>query len=739
MKQLVQNLKTGRLDLIEVPVPALKPGGVLVRNVNSAVSIGTEKLMMEFAKKSLLGKALARPDLTKQVIDLARTEGPVRAYKLAVDRLDTPMPLGYSSTGVVLEVGEGVDEFAVADRVACAKGGFASHAEVVFIPRNLCVKVPENVDFESAAFAAVGAIALHAVRLCEVGIGEKVAIIGLGLLGQLAVQIAKAAGLSVFGSDPDPDKVARARQLGTDEVSQAEREEVIGRARAFTGGHGFDAVIILASAASNEPLEIAAEVCREKGKIVVPGMVKLDIPREVFYRKELSLVVSRAWGPGFGDPYFETKGIDYPRAYVRWNERTNMGQFLDLVSQGKVQVQPLITHRFKIDEAERVYEALSRDELGKSVGILFTYDVEPKPPAHRLELKKPKGFRLKERVSVGFIGAGTFAMSTVLPIVKKMTAVRLRGVATATGPTGKRAGEKFGFEYCTTDYTELLNDPEIDAVLIATRHDLHARFAAEALSRGKDVFVEKPLALTLNQLKDVAAAYDKSPQQRLMVGFNRRFSPFAQTAKRLLAPITEPLVINYRVNAGFIPKESWIHDPDQGGGRILGEVCHFIDFAQFLTGSLPSRVYAESLRGTGVYGPDENVVVTVTFKNGSVVSITYVANGNRAFPRERVEVFGGGAVCVIDNFKTMLFTWGVKKRTMTRFNKDIGHRGEFAAFFNAIRKGEPSPMSMEEIIYTALATFAIEESLRTGAPVKIDPKDLGILEENRWRLLPESG
>ena len=725
MKQLVQNYRTGELKLEEVPAPMVRPGGVLVRTVNSVVSVGTEKLMMEFARKSLLGKARARPDLAKQVIDLARTEGPMRAYELAINRLDMPVPLGYSSSGTVLEVGRGVGEFTVGDRVACSRGSFASHAEIVFVPRNLCVQVPENVDFESAAFATVGAISLHALRLAELTIGERVAIIGLGLLGQLAVQIAKASGLSVFGSDPDLYKLTLARQQGVDEVSRAEKDEVIGRARAFTQGDGFDAVIILASAASNEPLEIAAEICREKGKIVVPGMVKLDIPRDVFYRKELSLVVSRGGGPGFDDPEFETRGIDYPRAYVRWTERTNMAQFLDLVSRGKVQVHPLITHRFRIEEAERAYESLNRGMLDKYVGILLTYDATPRPLVRRIELKKAEGARPGEKVSIGLIGAGTFAASTMLPILRKMGGVRLKGVATATGPTGKRAGERFGFEYCTTDYTELLKDPEIDGILIATRHDLHARFAAEGLSHGKDVFVEKPLALTLDQLKEVVAAYAKNPG-RLMVGFNRRFSPFALMAKRLLAPINEPLVIHYRVNAGFIARDSWVHDPNQGGGRILGEICHFVDFAQFLTDSPPLKVYAESLRGTGVYAPDENVAVTVSFANGSVASITYVANGDKAFPRERVEVFGGGGVCVIDNFKSLLFSRGGGKRKARRFNKDIGHRNEFAAFFDAIRKGEPCPMRMEEIIYTTLATFAIEESLARGAPVTVDLKDLEI-------------
>lgn len=728
MKQVVQNLKNGELKVIEVPSPHLRPGGILVSNVNSVISLGTEKLMMDFAQKSLLGKARARPDLARKVIELARSGGLMEAYRQVSGRLDKFTPLGYSSAGVVLEVGEGVDEFKVSDRVSCARGDFASHAEIIFVPKNLCVKIPDNVDFDSAAFATLGAIALHAIRLCELSLGENLAIIGLGLLGQLAVQLAKASGYRVFGMDTNGDKVSLAKKLGADDGAVAGKEAV-DRARSFSKGYGFDAVLILASTTSNQPLEIAADICREKGKIVAPGMVRLNVPRETFYHKELSLIVSRAWGPGIYDATYELKGIDYPYAYVRWTERKNMAQFLELVADGKVQLKPLITHRFKIDDAETAYRAIMEDTSGKYIGVVLCYDVQERTDlAAKIQLKKGVK-KAKEQINVGLVGAGTFATTTILPITKKLPFVNLRGVASATGPSGKHAGDKFGFEYCTTDYKELLKDPDIDCVLIATRHNLHAKLAIEALNHGKDVFVEKPLALSLPELKEVITTH-KQNSGRLMVGFNRRFSPFSLKAKQFLSSMNEPLVMNYRVNAGFIPKESWVHDPSEGGGRILGEVCHFIDLAQFFTSSLPTKVYAEALRDTGIYTPNENVAITVTFKNGSIASIIYTASGDNSFPRERVEIFGGGSVCVIDNFRSLVITRRGRKKRIWKLNRDMGHQNEFSAFFSAMQKGEEAPADFKEYIYTTLATFAIEESLSKGTPVEIDPnRDLGDLRE----------
>ncbi len=726
MKQLVQNFKTGKLDLIEVPVPALRPGGVLVRNVNSLVSIGTEKSTTEFAKKSILGKARARPDLANKVIQLAKSGGLLEAYRQVMNRLDKEIPLGYSSAGIVIGVGAGVGDFKVGDRVACSRGGFASHAEVIFVPENLCAKLPENVDFESGAFATVGAIALHSVRLCELALGENLAIIGLGLLGQLAVQIAKASGYRVFGMDINPAKVSLSKELGADDGAVIGSDDDMNRAIRFTGGWGFDAVLIFASTPSNQPLETAAEICREKGKVVVPGLVGLSVPRETFYQKELSLVVPRAWGPGFSDSDFELLGIDYPYAYVRWTERRNMEQVLELMQSGKLKVGPLVTDRFKIGDALTAYTAIAEDRSGNHIGVLIGYDTEASGPlATRIQLagaRKPG----KDKVNVGLIGAGTFAATTLLPNIRKMPSINLKGVATATGPSGKHVGGKFGFEYCTTDYREILEDPGIDCVLIATRPRLHAEIVLEALRHGKDVFVEKPLCLAPSELKEIVSVLKEKPQ-RLMVGYNRRFSSLAVKTREFLKGIGEPLIVRYLIDTAPFAKEAYLIDPNEGGGIVRGDWGLLIDLAQFLTGSLPASVYACVLPNAGNYSRNENLTVTLTFRNGSTASLIWVASGGVSFNRERLEVFGGGAECTIENFRSLVIE---KRKTRTKkvwkLNRDIGHHNEFAAFFKAIQKGEPSPVSIEETIYTALATFAIEESLRTGAPVKVDPRDLGV-------------
>ncbi len=727
MKQLVQNFKTGELKLIEVPVPHLQPGGVLVRNEKSVVSVGTEKLMLDFAQKSLIGKALARPDLTRQVIDFARNEGFLNAYRQATRRLDNLTPLGYSSSGVVVEVGEGVPDLEVGDRVSCSRGGFASHAEFVFVPQNFCVKIPENVGFEQAAFTTVGAIALHSVKLCGLKSGDRVAIIGLGLLGQMAVQIAKAAGYKVFGTDSDENKTVVACRLGCDEVAVVGIDDIVSKAAGFTAGNGFDAVVIFASAPSSEPVETAAQISRQHGKMVVPGMVKLDIPREAFYQKELNFVVPKGWGPGFDDPDFSVSKED--AEWIPWTARQNMEEFLRLVSEGKVNLEPLITHRFSVAEAERAYKAITDDKSGQYIGVILEYEAEKSSPiTSKIDLeKKPHLREAQGQIQVGLIGAGQFATGTMLPLIKDTPFIHLKGIATATGLTGKHAGSKYGFDYCTTDYTELLNDSQIDCILIATRHDLHASMVAQALQHGKHVFVEKPLALTIDQLKEVIAAYEAS-RRCLMVGFNRRYSPFARKARELLQGINEPLVINCRVNAGPIPKESWVHDSSQGGGRVLGEVCHFVDLTQFLTGALPRKVYAETLGNTGVYNADENVTITIAFSNGSLASITYIANGDKSYPRERVEIFGGGAVCVIDNYKSLVFTSTSRRKKMSKYNKDSGHKDEFKAFFSMLHDEKQPMVDFEGYVYTTLATFCIERSIAQGNPIELDPEnDLGWL------------
>ena len=724
MKQIIQNYKTGKIKLAEVPVPAIKSGGVLVRNVVSLISAGTERLMIDLAKKSLLGKAIARPDLLKQVINKAKSEGIKEAHRQAVSRLDTPVPLGYSCAGEVMEAGEGVDDFKIGDKVACFGSGYASHAEVVFVPKNLCVKIPEGVSYEDGAFAGVGAIALHAVRTADPQLEKNIAVIGLGLLGLISVQLLKSSGCNVFGIDVDEEKTSLALELGADDVAITS-DDVITKVKSFSGGNGADAVIIFASTKSNKPVELAAEIAQEGAKIVVPGMVDLKLPRKAFYEKELKLIVSRAAGPGAYDPVFEERGVDYPISYVRWTEKRNMEAFLNLMAKGRINLDKLITHRFKIEEAEKAYEMLTRKSSEKYIGVLFCYDREKSLTA-KIDIRKQQVNQRKKKreINIGLIGAGLFAKGTILPILRKIPYVNLRGIATTTGSSARHVGDKYGFEYCSSDYEEILNDQDIDCVIIATRHNLHAKMVIEALEKGKDVFVEKPLALSIEELKNVVDSW-KNQQGRLMVGFNRRFSPFSVKAKEWLGSINEPLVIHCRVNAGFIPNSSWVHDPNQGGGRVIGEVCHFIDLIQYFTDSTPSEVYATNL-ASNVYKASDNVTINLKMSNGSIGSITYVGNSDKAFPRERIEIFGGGAACVIENFKKLEFVQSGNRKRLSRFNVDRGHKDEFKTFFNTLLKGRSAPVDLSEYIYTTLTTFAVEESLRKGAPVQLSLNNVGL-------------
>ena len=754
MKQVVQSYRSGNIRIVETPVPQTRPGCLQVRTVASLVSIGTEKYMLELAGKSLLGKALARPDLARQVIAKVQADGILEAWRQAMGRLDSPVPLGYSLAGVIVDVGHGLDSFTVGGRVACGGHPYASHAEVVSVPRNLCAEMPDNVDFESAAFAMLGAIALHAVRTAEVALGEKIAVIGLGLLGQIAAQLLNAAGCHVFGTDIDPRKAEMALQHGA-EATAVGRQATADAVRQWTGGLGADAVIIFASTSKNDPIEVAAETARERARIVVPGLVGLNIPRKVFYEKELQLVVSRSAGPGIYDPDYEAKGVDYPVPYVRWTWQRNMAEFLALLSQGKVQVGHLITHRFPIERATEAYKLIMEGREpyigvlinypsvvhGPQSATLLTRKVDMKPTATQRS-RQPR-VSSRPTVTIGLIGAGLFANTTLLPALKKVPGVNLRGVATATGLSGHHTGTKFGFEYATTDYHGLLNDPEIDCILIATRHHLHACLVMEALQADKHVFVEKPLALNEEELREIVRAYreanqridestnaqtrnSKSEIRKLMVGFNRRFSPFSVATKDFFAGWQEPLVINCRVNAGFIPGDSWVHDPLEGGGRIIGEVCHFVDLIQYLAGVNPVRVYAETPSTSGAYRASDNVVISLKLADGAVATITYTAAGDKGFPRERIEVFGGGTVAVIDNFKSATFVRAGKTRRMRKWwSVDRGHQTEMEAFVSAIRNGREMPVPFEDYVSTTLTTFMIEESLVKGMPI---PVSLGILD-----------
>ena len=737
MKQVTQTKRSGQVSVEDVPPPALRPGGVLVSTAYSVISAGTERAKVELAQKSLVGKARARPEQARQVLATLQQQGPLMAYRKVVNRLDAPEPLGYSCSGVVIGVSSGVQEFSVGDLVACAGAGYASHAEVNFVPKNLCVKVPQGMDLEAAAFVTLGAIALQGVRRAEVRLGETVAVVGLGLLGLLAVQILKAAGCQVIGMDPDPKRCLLAEHLGCSATGNS-AEELEALVLPMTRGRGVDVAILTAATSSSEPIVLAGRICRDKGRVVVVGAVGMDVPRSPYYEKELDLCLSRSYGPGRYDHEYEEQGHDYPIGYVRWTERRNMEAFLQLVTEGKVNVEFLITHRFSIEQATDAYHLIT-GRREPYLAVLMEYPAGPrKEVGEEKGAGRESGVWMRGRVpasfpqraeragvSVGVIGAGNFAQDTLLPALKQERQVHLRGVVTASGLSARGVAERFGFSYASSEPADVFSDPEIDAVVIATRHDTHARLVAEALEAGKSVFVEKPLALTEAELKAVMDAYEQCalPNSRspiLMVGFNRRFAPATCAVKELFALCPEPLSICCRVNAGYIPLDHWTQDPGVGGGRIVGEGCHFVDLLTYLAGSRPVEVYAQALPDGGRYRQD-NVVVQMQFAGHSIGTLHYLANGDRRVGKERIEVFGGGAVAIIEDFRRLILSRDGRVQHIGHWwsRQDKGHKAEIRAFLDAIRTGGRSPTPFEEVVLSTVITFEILESLRSGTPVPV--------------------
>jgi polar amino acid transport system substrate-binding protein len=716
MKQVLQNLKTGQLVVKDVPPPAVQRGRVLVRTAASLISAGTERVAVDMGRKSLLGKARERPDLVRQVIQKAKNEGFVNTFKAVRTRLGASLALGYSAAGVVVEVGADVTEFRAGDRVACAGLGFASHAEMLAVPKNLCVRLPDCVSFDAGAFGTLGAIALQGVRLAEPTLGESVVVIGLGLLGQITVQLLKANGCRVFGIDLDQQRVDLARELGADDVA-LNNADVARAVMEWSRGRGADAVLITAATQSNQPIELAGEISRLKGRVVAVGTVGLDVPRNLYFKRELTLKISMSYGPGRYDPDYEERGHDYPFGYVRWTEGRNLEAFLDLVASDQVNVERLITHRFPVEEGERAYQLITGEAKEPYLGVLLHYDME-RELARRIEIGKRAARKASPRapaVRLGLIGAGNYAKSMLLPHFKA-AGVDFRAIATRSGVSARDIGEKYDFQYCVADADEVIGDAEVNLVVIATRHDLHAELARRSLERGRHVFVEKPLALTDEELESVLVATSGSDAQ-LMVGFNRRFSPLARAARELFAGRSAPLSISYRVNAGRIPREHWAHDPREGGGRIIGEVCHFVDLMQFLTGARTTRVYAEAIASRNHETVDEDsVFITLRFSDGSNGSIAYLAEGDKAMPKERVEIFGEGKSFVLDDFRSATsFREGREESTRLR-NQDKGQADEVRAVCAIVLEGGPAPIALDDLAATTRATFRIRESLRTGQP-----------------------
>ncbi|NQW21522.1 MAG: Gfo/Idh/MocA family oxidoreductase [Chloroflexi bacterium] len=725
MLQVVQNNRSGQITVEEVPAPNAVPGQVVVQNLHSLVSAGTEKAGVDFAKSSLLGKARSRPDLVQQVFKQVKNYGLLNTYRKVRDRLDEPQPLGYSSAGRVIAVGEGVTEIQPGMLVACAGAGFASHAEVISVPKNLVAIVPEGVDSKSASFATIGAIAMQGIRRAELTPGESVGVIGLGLIGQITVQILKAYGFPVMGIDISKARVEASQKFGMDLGVVIGSDNVSELAYSFSSGHGLDAVIITAATRDSKPVEMAGEIVRERGRVSAVGDVGMEIPRRVFYPKEIDFRISRSYGPGRYDESYEEYGLDYPLPWVRWTEQRNMQEFLRLTASGGINPTELVTHEFEISKAVNAYELVTG---GKStepfLGVLIKYPAEVTTPSRVVSTassasKKTGSGTLK----IGLIGAGNFMSETLVLALKSVDNSTVIAVASARGLSAKDLAKKIGAQTASSDYGALISDSSIDLIVSATRHDLAAKIAIESLSANKAVHVEKPLATTLEALHQVAEAV-KSSSAVLNVGFNRRYAPLISDIENYFSNRTTPLSMFYRVNAGWIDADHWVHDPVKGGGRIIGEVCHFIDLMQYLSGAKPTKVFATSLVPNGkTVLADDNAHIMVDFADGSRGTILYSALGAKNQPKEKLEVLGGGKSAELNDFKS-LETWSGSSHDKKSGKLDKGHTQMLQALGNAVRNGSPSPIPFEQLAATTLATLAVVESIHTGQPIVLNNDSL---------------
>ncbi len=707
MHQVVQNLRSGKLSLLHAPDPLARPGHVLVATRASVISAGTERMALELARKSLLGKARARPDHVRRLVEKIRQEGLLNAVGQALNKLDEPAPLGYSSAGTVLAVGAGVQDLKPGDRVASN----GPHAGVVVVPRHLCARIPDPVPFDQAAYGILGAIALQAVRLSGASLGDQVLVVGLGLLGQVACALLKAAGARVIGTDPDPARCALALRLGAETARPDLDPKSV---KDLTRGVGADAVLITASTDSDQPVTLAGEAVRKKGRVVATGAVGLNLPRRAYYFSEAEFVVSCSYGPGRYDPDYEDRGRDYPVGYVRWTEQRNLQAVLDLMGSGKLDLSPLTTHRFPIENAEAAYALVDSPAPG-TLGIVLTYPEAPAPE----KVLKLAAAPAKGGVAVGVLGAGVYAKSTLLPALAKSGRFRPRILASAGGAGAAHAGEKFGFELVTADEEELFRDPELKAVFILTRHDLHARQVLRAIERNLAVFVEKPLALDLEQLAAIETALRAKPVP-LVVGYNRRFAPSVLALKKHFEDAAGPKTISIRFNAGSIPAEHWTQDEKVGGGRLIGEACHAIDLATFLAGAPPVRVYAESVGGPQAPAvSDDQAFLTLRHADGSISSIAYLAGGDRAAGKERVEMSGGGSFAVLDDYQVLDLTRDGRTRREKFGGLDKGHAAELKAFGELLVQGGSVPIPWEELRAVSAAAILAVQSLREGAPFDI--------------------
>lgn len=704
------------MKILDVPVSVVGRGCILVKVHYSLVSAGTEASTVKAARKSLAGKAKERPQQVKQVIDTLKTQGPLQTYRAVMKKLDAYSPLGYSCAGEVVDLSPDVTEFMIGDLVACG-GLSASHAEIVCVPKNLCVKLNPKTDLKQAAYNTLGAIAMQGVRQADLRLGESCAIIGLGLLGQITAMLLKASGIKVLGIDIDPEMLKIATENCLDFGLLRNSDGIEGKILEFTNGIGCDAVIITAASSSLDPVNFAGAICRKKGRVVVVGAVPTGFDREPhYYKKELELKMSCSYGPGRYDPAYEEKGHDYPVAYVRWTEKRNMMAFQDLIANGVINLQYLTTHTFKLEDAIKAYDMMMA-KTEPFIGILIEYDRDKAFSRRIIPVKADRKFET-DSCNIGFIGAGSYAQSHLLPNIPSQKKVVRKGVMTNTGTSSRSVTERFGFEFCTEDPDRILMSKDINTIFIATRHDTHAKYVIQALTNGKNVFVEKPLCLVqedLNQIVEIVQSFGDKPPH-LMVGYNRRFSPLSQKLQQCF-DMGGPMVMSYRINAGSIPEDSWIQDMETGGGRIIGEVCHFIDFLTYINGSLPVTVHALAMNTSQQL--NDVVTISLKYENGSIGNIQYFSNGDKSLPKERIEVFANGIAAVLNDFKTLrIHANGAKKETRL-MSQNKGQQEEVRYFIESILKGTPDIIPFEHIYNTSLATFMALESIRTGFPVNL--------------------
>ena len=725
MKQVVQNYKSGELALLDVPVPGCGPGGVLVRSAYSLISTGTEMMKVSEAGMSMLGKARSRPDQVAKVVQSVATNGVPATYRKVMGKLDSFTPLGYSLSGVVVQVGAGVDDVSVGDLVACAGNEHALHAELNWVPKNLYARLPDGLAARHAAFGTVGSIALQGVRQGEPQLGEVALVIGLGLIGQLVAQLLTASGVRVVGVDPDPVRCELAERLGAAACGDPDSPAVAHSVAELTGGHGVDQVYLAAGGGSNQPVELAARLCRDRGRVVDIGKCRLDLPWNAYYEKELDVRFSRSYGPGRYDPEYELEGRDYPIGYVRWTERRNLACFLDLVARGRVDVEPLVSHTADFDDAVETYRSLEDGGL-KAVAVLFRYPEQaveaPAPEVAVPEVRRPGGAgpapvrAVRTPVRLAFVGAGNYASSMLLPHLAQREGVALSTVVTTTALSGANARRKFGFERATTDLDAVLGDPAVDAVFVVTRHSSHAELTRKALLSGKAVFVEKPLALTEDELAGVLAAVEESGNDRLQVGFNRRFAPLLREARERFGTRTGPGHLRYLVNAGRLDHGSWYLQQGTQGSRFTGEGGHFIDTASWLLGADPVSVYALTTPG------NEDLQVVLRYPDGSTATIGYVTTGPAGFPKETLDLVADGRALRLDDFVRATVYDGRRRQWVgSRLPKarDKGQSAELAAFVKAVRTGGPMPVPLESLVATTAATLAVRAGLAGGAPVTL--------------------